>query len=75
MKGGINKPGRSTGVRPGWDSNPDPVCNMHLKERDPQRSVELEGHLVFFCSQECKKQFESNVAEWSERLRAVGARA
>lgn len=70
MRGGILKPGRATGPR-GYDSNIDPVCGMELKERDPQRSTEQDGRILFFCSRECKQRFEANAGQWSERLKAT----
>ena len=58
MKSGIAKPGRVTGPL-GVVSNVDPVCGMTLKERDPQRSSEWDGHIYFFCSSECKDKFDA----------------
>jgi len=70
MRGGVMKPGRATGPR-GFESNMDPVCGADLKERDPQRSSELQGSILFFCSRECKQKFDSNVSDWTERIKAI----
>jgi YHS domain-containing protein len=67
MRGGIMKPGRSTGPLNG---NVDPVCGMEVRERDPQRSSENEWRIVYFCSRECKQAFDADPSQWSEVLRA-----
>lgn len=68
MRGGVMKPGRATGPR-GLDSNIDPVCGRELLERDPQRSSEIDGQLLFFCSRECKARFDDNPVGWAKNLR------
>jgi len=69
MRGGIMKPGRATGPR-AVNSNVDPVCGTEVKERDPQRSSEFEGSIVYFCSRECKHSFDANPGAMAEKLRA-----
>ena len=67
MKTGVLKPGRSTG--PWINSNVDPVCGKRLMERDPQRSSEVDGQLVFFCSRECRRRFETEPDQYAAPLR------
>ena len=71
MRGGIMKPGRATGPSE-FEGNIDPHCGVELKERDPQRSTQLEGRILFFCSRECKRAFDANATAWSERLKESG---
>jgi YHS domain-containing protein len=63
------KPGRATGPQ-GLTSNIDPVCGMELKERDPQRSSEIDGRILFFCSRECKQKFDADPKSVVDKLRA-----
>ena len=53
----------------------DPVCGKVIKERDPQKATEVNGDIVFFCSQECKRQFDRNRKVWEEEYAKIGRRA
>ncbi len=54
----------------------DPVCGMEVEEtRVPQnlRSEHL-GHYFYFCSQECKDEFERNPQQYVSPPAACGPR-
>lgn len=36
----------------------DPVCGLEVEETDSQIAAEYDGCLFYFCSDECKKEFE-----------------
>lgn len=57
---------------PSLASNIDPVCGKKLSERDPQRSSQLKGRALYFCSKNCKQEFDRNIDEWTQRLEDAG---
>ena len=44
----------------------DPVCGMQVEENKAPSQREFEGETYYFCSQECKKKFDANPAQFSE---------
>lgn len=38
----------------------DQVCNMEVEEDDAEFTSEFNGKEYFFCSEDCKKQFDRN---------------
>lgn len=38
----------------------DPVCGMELDEKSALAEVKYEGRTYFFCSEECKEEFEDD---------------
>lgn len=38
----------------------DPVCNMEVDEKDAEFTSEFNGKEYFFCSEDCKRQFDRN---------------
>jgi Cu+-exporting ATPase len=36
----------------------DPVCGMEVDERDAAGKSRYQGHTYFFCSTDCKEQFD-----------------
>lgn len=38
----------------------DPVCGMTLEETDAVGSVEHDGKTYYFCSDDCKEEFEAD---------------
>lgn len=38
----------------------DPVCGMEIEEGDAVGSAEHEGKTFFFCSNDCKEEFEAD---------------
>jgi len=44
----------------------DPVCGMTLKQEDAVATVEHEGKIYHFCSDDCKEEFEENPADYAD---------
>ena len=42
----------------------DPVCNMQVDEDDAEFTAEYEDNTYYFCSESCKKEFESDPEEY-----------
>lgn len=38
----------------------DPVCAMEVDEREAAGKSEYQGRAFYFCSEECKKEFDKN---------------
>ncbi len=38
----------------------DPVCQMQVEESDAAATAEHEGSTYYFCSADCKEEFESD---------------
>jgi len=43
----------------------DPVCHMEVDEESADFRSNLAGTEYYFCSQECKDEFENNPEEYS----------
>lgn len=43
----------------------DPVCGMQIEEADAVGSVEHEGTTYYFCSEDCKSEFEADPAAYA----------
>lgn len=43
----------------------DPVCGMSVEESDAPARAEYEGQTYYFCSTDCKEEFEANPADYS----------
>lgn len=44
----------------------DPVCAMSFEEADAVATVEYEGTVYHFCSNDCKEEFEENPADYAD---------
>jgi YHS domain-containing protein len=44
----------------------DPVCGMTIDERNPQLETKFAGKQYFFCSEECRQEFEDHPEEFLE---------
>jgi YHS domain-containing protein len=44
----------------------DPVCGMQVDEKDAITS-QHQGQTYYFCSNECKNQFERNPEQYTKR--------
>jgi YHS domain-containing protein len=42
----------------------DPVCKMHVEMSDAAGSHDYHGEIVYFCSLDCKKEFERDPAKY-----------
>ena len=38
----------------------DPVCDMEVEERKAEATAQFQGRTFYFCSTECKKEFDQN---------------
>lgn len=38
----------------------DPVCGMTIEEQDAVATADYQGHRYYFCSQDCKQEFDAN---------------
>ena len=43
----------------------DPVCNMEIEEGDAVGSAEHEGKTFYFCSTDCKEEFEADPSAYA----------
>jgi YHS domain-containing protein len=46
----------------------DPVCGMMVELENAAASTTYESQDVFFCSDECRREFEANPARYYDRL-------
>jgi YHS domain-containing protein len=46
----------------------DPVCGMMVEPENAAASTTYESQEVFFCSDECRREFEANPARYYDRL-------
>lgn len=44
----------------------DPVCNMQVDEKTAAWKSEHEGRQYYFCSEQCKRDFDRNPARYAE---------
>jgi YHS domain-containing protein len=51
----------------------DPVCKSKLEEEKVAHSGEHEGEKLYFCSVECKKEFEKKPLEYMAEYLRTGA--
>lgn len=43
----------------------DPVCGMNIDVEDAAATAEHDGNTYYFCSQECKTEFEENPEDYT----------
>lgn len=43
----------------------DPVCGMEIEENDTTPKSENEGKTYYFCSQDCKEEFDEYPEDYS----------
>ncbi len=48
----------------------DPVCGMKVDEKNPQAQIQFAGRKYYFCSEECRKEFEADPNEYLETAAA-----
>ena len=46
----------------------DPVCGMMIDRESAASSTTYESQQVYFCSQECRRDFETDPARYYDRL-------
>lgn len=45
----------------------DPVCGMVIESQDAVGTAEYEGKTYYFCSQDCKAEFQSNPEDYADK--------
>jgi YHS domain-containing protein len=55
---------------PGGIMATDPVCGMKIEERRTELQTQFGGKKYFFCSDECRKEFEADPNEYVETAAA-----
>lgn len=50
----------------------DPVCGMEFDESQAEAQTTYNGQAYYFCSQECRKTFEENPAEYVKDATPTG---
>jgi YHS domain-containing protein len=48
----------------------DPVCGMTVDDKKPDYQAQFGGKKYFFCSEECRKEFEADPIEYVETAAA-----
>jgi YHS domain-containing protein len=43
----------------------DPVCGMTVEEGDAPGKSDYEGQTYYFCSQDCKEEFDANPEDYA----------
>lgn len=43
----------------------DPVCGMMIEEKDASGTSEYHGKRYYFCSKDCKTEFDANPADYA----------
>jgi Cu+-exporting ATPase len=44
----------------------DPVCNMRIDSEDAAATSEWQGRTFYFCSTDCKEEFDSDPAAYAD---------
>jgi YHS domain-containing protein len=44
----------------------DPVCGMRIDEKESEFQTQFAGRKYFFCSEDCRKEFENEPEEYLE---------
>jgi len=44
----------------------DPICAMTIEESDAVGSSEYQGKTYYFCSMDCKEEFDSNPGDYAD---------
>lgn len=42
----------------------DPVCGMHVEEREAKYALEYYGRLYYFCSEGCRAEFQRHTEDY-----------
>ena len=43
----------------------DPVCGMTVDQQDAPEKAEYEGTTYYFCSSDCREEFETNPQDYA----------
>ena len=44
----------------------DPVCGMRIEKEDAVARVEYEGKAYYFCSEDCRTEFEASPEDYAD---------
>ncbi len=44
----------------------DPVCGMTIEEADAVGTSEYQGRTFYFCSTDCKEEFDQNTEDYAQ---------
>ena len=44
----------------------DPVCGMMIEDTDAVATSEYEGKTYYFCSKDCKEEFDANPEDYAD---------
>ncbi len=75
IQGGTAPPDPRDAVLKGELMAKDPVCNMDVDERTAAGKSEFRGQAYYFCSEQCKQQFDKNPERYAGGQPAAGKRA
>jgi Cu+-exporting ATPase len=45
----------------------DPVCGMNISEQTASQQAQHEGKTYYFCSSDCKQEFEENPEQYARQ--------
>jgi YHS domain-containing protein len=51
----------------------DPVCGMMIDPAEAAGSTIFEEHEIYFCSDQCRREFEADPAHYYDRIERQGA--
>jgi YHS domain-containing protein len=46
----------------------DPVCGMKVEEAQAPAQTEFEGRTFYFCSEDCKEQFDAEPRRFAQNI-------
>jgi YHS domain-containing protein len=49
----------------------DPVCGIRVDESKAEYQTQFAGRKYFFCSEECRKEFEADPSDYVESVAAA----
>jgi YHS domain-containing protein len=47
----------------------DPICGMVIDSEDAVASTTFEGQQIYFCSDQCRRDFEADPAHYYDRIK------
>jgi len=53
----------------------DPVCGMVIDEKDAVGTSEYQGKRYYFCSADCKTEFDENPGDYADSASSASGRA
>ena len=53
----------------------DPVCGMQVDDQNAEAETEFQGKTYYFCSEECKVEFEQEPEQYAVNTKQAGKQA